>query len=115
MIPLLKKIDTHCNEKQIKKYFNQIEEYCSSIPIVGFNSSFYDTCLLINEGFMPEILKRDKNPFVLKAPNRYKCIKTTQFLFLDQMSYCAAGTSLDAFVKAYDVGEIKSIRVARFI
>jgi hypothetical protein len=63
----------------------------------------------MNEGFIPEILKRDKNPFILKAANRYKSIKTTQFLFLDQMSYCASGTSLDAFAKAYGIGEVKEI------
>ena len=58
---------------------------------------------------MSEILIRDKTPFVLKTGNRYRSIKTNQFLFLDQMSYCAAGTSLDSFVKAYDVGENKGI------
>ena len=107
MKPLLDKISNHWNTLKAKKYLEQIDEYCSSIPIVGFNSSFYDTCLLINEGFMSEILSRDNNPFVLKTGNRYKTIKTNTFLFLDQMSYCAAGTSLDSFIKAYDVGEIK--------
>jgi len=56
---------------------------------------------------MLEVLYRDKNPFIMKAANRYKCIKTSQFLFLDQMSYCAAGVSLDKFITAYDVGETK--------
>jgi hypothetical protein len=107
MKPLVDKISEHTNEKRRKEYLNKVEEYCSCIPIVGFNSSFYDTCLLLNEGFMLEILQRDKKPFIMKAANRYKCIKTTQFLFLDQMSYCAAGVSLDKFITAYDVGEVK--------
>src|SRR5271165_4781368 len=40
MLPLIKKIDKHYSEQQIKKYYREIEEYCSSIPIVGFNSGF---------------------------------------------------------------------------
>ncbi len=107
--PLIDKVKLHKNEDRKEKYLNEIYKYYSSIPILGFNSGFYDMGLLINEGFIEQILKRDNDPFVLKTGNRYKCIKTNQFLFLDQMSYCAAGTSLDAFVKAYDVGEIKGI------
>ena len=56
---------------------------------------------------MHEILKRDSSPFIIKAGTRYKVIKTKQFTFLDQMSYCAAGTSLQSFIKAYDIGEEK--------
>ena len=82
MKPLIDKISEHNNEKRKKEYLKQIDEYCSCIPIVGFNSSFYDTCLLLNEGFMLEILQRDK---IMKAANRYKCINPSQFLFLDQM------------------------------
>jgi len=52
---------------------------------------------------MKEILDRDDSPFVIKCGTRYKIIKTTQFTFLDQMNYCAAGTSLQKFIKAYDI------------
>jgi len=38
----------------------------------------------------------------------YKVIKTKQFIFLDQMSYLAAGTSLSSFIKAYDAKELKN-------
>ena len=62
---------------------------------------------MTNYGFINEILKRDKNPFVIKSGTRYKVIKTNQFTFLDQMSYCAAGTNLRKFIKAYDIGEEK--------
>ena len=88
-------------------WLNKIEQYCSSIPIVGFNSSFYDINLLSNYGFMRKFLKRDNSPFVIKNGTRYKVIKTKQFIFLDQMSYCAAGTNLRSFIKAYDIDEEK--------
>jgi hypothetical protein len=54
-------------------------------------------------GFMKEILARDVSPFIIKSGTRYKVIKMKQFTFLDQMSYCAAGTNLDKFIKAYDI------------
>ena len=107
MKPLIDKITDHYNEREKEKWLANIESYCSSIPIVGFNSSFYDINLLSSYGFIKEILKRDSSPFVIKNGTRYKVIKTRQFTFLDQMSYCAAGTSLRSFIKAYDIGEEK--------
>jgi hypothetical protein len=86
---------------------SQVESYCSSIPIVGFNSGFYDINLLSNDGFINEIIARDAKPFVIKEGNRYKIVKTKDFMFLDQMNYCAPGTSLSGFIKAYDIDENK--------
>ena len=105
--PLRKKIKNHYNDYEKKYYLEKIQDYCSSIPIVGFNSSFYDINLMTNYGFINKILERDKNPFVIKSGTRYRVIKTDQFTFLDQMSYCAAGTNLRKFIKAYDIGEEK--------
>jgi hypothetical protein len=107
MKPLIRKIKKHYNEREKKNMLTTVENYCSNIPVVGFNSSFYDINLLIDYGFMKEILDRDESPFVIKSGTRYKVIKTNQFTFLDQMSYCAAGTSLQKFIKAYDIGAEK--------
>jgi len=85
------------------KLRKKLVDYCSSLPIVGFNSSFYDIGLLSKDGFINNIITRDPTPFIIKDCNRYKVIKTTQFIFLDQLSYCAAGTSLKKFIKAYDI------------
>ena len=85
----------------------KLKDYINSLPIVGFNSNFYDIGLLVKEGFMHEIYKRDKKPFIVKDGSRYKVIKTQQFLFLDQMYYCSPGTSLSSFIKAYDIDESK--------
>jgi len=73
------------------------------LSIIGFNSSFYDVGLLSKDGFINNIKSRDSQPFIIKDCNRYKVIKTKQFTFLDQMSYCAAGTSLKKFINAYDI------------
>jgi len=85
------------------KLRNKLIDYCTSLPIIGFNSSFYDVGLLAKDGFINNIISRDPNPFIIKDCNRYKVIKTNQFTFLDQMSYTAAGTSLKKFIKAYDI------------
>jgi len=87
----------------------KLVDYCSSLPIVGFNSSFYDIGLLSKDGFINNIIQRDSTQFINKDCNRYKVIKTTQFIFLDQLSYCAAGTSLKKFIKAYDINLKKGI------
>ena len=89
------------------KDVEKLREYIDSLPIIGFNSSFYDIGLLSNYGCMHEIKKRCDKPFIIKSGVRYKVIKTTQFTFLDQMNYCAPGTSLDKFVRAYDIKENK--------
>ena len=107
MKPLIDKINDNYNEKEKEKekWLAKVEGYCSNIPIVGFNTGFYDINLLSSYGFMKEILKRYSSPFVVKAGTSYTVIKTKQLTFLDQMCYCAAGTSLRSFIKAYDIGE----------
>jgi len=72
--------------------------------IVGFISRFYDIGLLSKDGFINNIIARDPTPFIIKDCNRYKVIKTRQFIL-----YCAAGTSLKTFIKAYDINLNKSI------
>jgi len=79
------------------KLRKKLVEYCSSLPIVGFNSGFYDIGLLAKDGFINNIIDRDSTPFIIKDCNRYIVIKTNQFIFLDQLSYCTAGTSLKKF------------------
>ncbi|CAP29846.1 Protein CBG10425 [Caenorhabditis briggsae] len=83
MQPLLCRLESNDRLK------SKVQRYCEVIPIVGFN----------------KIMKRrelDKiDPMVIKEGNRYKTIKTGQFQFLDQMSYVAAGTKLESFIKAY--------------
>ena len=104
---LTENVQLHYNDDEKEKMLSTIDNYCSNIPVVGFNSSFYDINLITKYGFMKEILARDESPFIIKSSTRYKVIKTQQFTFLDQMSYCAPGTNLDKFIKAYDINENK--------
>jgi len=89
------------------KNINKVSDYCSSLPILNFNSSFYDAAILAKDGFINQIIARDTNPIIIKDDNRYTVIKTNQFIFLDQMSYCAVGTYLKKFIKAYDINQKK--------
>ena len=90
MKPLTDVINNYYHKKRRDRYLKQIEDYCSSVPIIGFNSGFYDTGIMINNNFMQEILKRDKNPIVAKDGNRYKFIKAGKFLFLDEATIFAS-------------------------
>src|SRR5271165_4520463 len=101
MVPLINKVSSHYNEKEKKKWLKIIKNYCSNIPILGFNSGGYDINLVSNCGFIQEIYKRCSKPVVIKNGNKYKVIKTNTFTFLDQMCYCAAGTDLRKFIQAY--------------
>jgi len=67
-----------------KKIRKKLVYYCTSLPILGFNSSFYDIGLLGKDEFIENIIARDPTPFIIKDCNRYKVIKTSQFIFLDQ-------------------------------
>ena len=63
---LVEKVEMHYNESEKNKMLNTIEIYCSNIPVIGFNSSFYDINLRTKYGFMSEILSRDESPFIIK-------------------------------------------------
>jgi hypothetical protein len=67
MSPLIEQVNKHYDEAEKKRWLNTIESYSSNIPVVGFNSGFYDINLLMNHGFMREIKKRDEGPFILKV------------------------------------------------
>src|SRR5271165_1247676 len=104
MHPLIEKVSKHYDEKDKEKWLSTIDKYCSNIPVVGFNSGGYDINLVSNCGFIKEIYSRcNKSPFIIKDGNRYKVIKTYNFTFLDQMNFCAAGTDLRSFIKAYTI------------
>ena len=86
----------------LKRTRTQFLQYIDQLPVVGFNSGFYDLNLI--------------KPYLLKSLQRFvslssiKCIKrNTRFLllstpnlrFMDCSHFVAAGTSLDKFLKAY--------------
>ena len=105
--PLIEAVENDYHEKRRDKYLKVIYDYCDCVPIVGFNSGFYDTGLMLNYDFLSEILKRDPKPLPVKHGARYKFIKTKHYIFLDQSQYLPPTYNLDQFIKAFDGGESK--------
>ena len=120
--PLIDLIKNNFDKNNLKV----IEKYCSQIPILGFNSSSYDINLMMDYGFIENILENkdckslseavkvqqisnlgkeddvEAKCFIVKSGKRYKGIDTNKYLFRDVMLYCAAGTTLDKFLKCYN-------------
>ena len=105
LIDLIQKPEPKTCNKFDYKNLKEIKKYCSMIPILGFNNSSYDINLIMDYGFIENILNNlspKEQPFILKNGKRFKGISTNKYLFLDAMLYCAAGTSLDKFIKCYN-------------
>ena len=87
---MLKKLKPLIDVLNIKNKFDsknlkEIKKYCSMIPILGFNSSSYDINLMMDYGFMKNILNslkkevilsngkkiKKQEPFILKNGKRY--------------------------------------------
>ena len=85
--------------KQLKFQFLQ---YIDQLPIVGFNSGFYDLNLI-----KPHLLKSLQRFVTLssikciKRNARFLLLSTPNLRFIDCSHFVAAGTSLDKFLKAY--------------
>ena len=85
-----------------------LTSYCTQLPVLGFNSSKYDVCLVRKQLFTQSGLENNKSHFVIKKNNSYTCISTPTLKFLDASNYLAAGTSYDSFLKSYDTNIRKS-------
>jgi hypothetical protein len=100
MQPLLDVLE-HEGYGEKSKLYKRVIAYCKTCPIVGFNNGKYDENLLTKYGFMKEMLKRDKKPFIIKSGCVYKVVKGKRFMFLDQMLYAAPGVNLKGYCTAY--------------
>ena len=108
-----KKLFFDSDKKEVREYKNNksllraVQKYCRQLPILGFNSQKYDIPLI--RRYLPSSLERlDTLPdFVIKKTNTYMAITTPRLKYLDLINYLAAGTSLEAFYKAYDVSTTK--------
>ena len=88
---------------------NSLKKYCTQHIVLSFNGSRYDIPLI--KRYLPYSLQRlDMLPnLVINKENSYRTTGTKRFKFLDMTNYLAAGTSLAAFYRAYNVKVSKSI------
>ena len=104
--------ETQSDEEKAKiKELNTLQcdfmNYCDKLPVVGFNSQRYDLPLI--KRYLPLSLERlDSLPdFVIRKNNSYMTLRSKSLQYLDLTNYLAAGTSLSAFYKAYNVTDPK--------
>ena len=93
----------------VKTLISLLTSYCThQLPVLGYNSSRYDICLVRKQLFTQNELDDDKKHFVIKINSSYMTISTPTLKFLDAPNYLAAGTSYDSFLKSYDTEVRKS-------
>ena len=85
----------------------KLEDYISTIPVFGFNSSRYDLNLI--KSYLIPILVNEKNlePRVVKKTNQFISLKFGNVHLLDILNFVGGATTLDSFLKAYEISETK--------
>jgi len=63
---------------------------------------------VIKDQLIPVLVELEDVRFVIKRGSAYSCISTGNLRFLDIISYLAAGTNYDSFLKAYGATAPKS-------
>jgi hypothetical protein len=98
---LYDKVNDIINYKEKMTYLRTLDDYCSFVPVLGFNSGSYDINLNAEE-FITELTKRNTKLFAIKNGNSFKSLKGGNFVFLDVCQYLPPGYSLDTYVKAFN-------------
>ena len=95
--------------KKIEQLQGRFDNYCSCVPVLGFNSSKYDLNLVKSKLCRHlELTDQDKRSFTVKRNNSYLTIATPLLKFLDVSHYIAPGYSYSQFLKSYKAKEQKS-------
>ena len=84
-----------------------LERYCYVLPVFGFNSAKYDLKLM--KSYLLPILvnERDIKPIVIKKADQFISFKLDDVQVLDIKNFFGGATSLDSFLKAYKISELK--------
>ena len=90
-----------------RKRLRAMIEWFDEVPVLGFNCGRYDLNL-IKEHFAELLADTTSKVQVAKKANTTMFMKTDHFLFLDIINYLGAGTSYEAWVKAYGCSAQKS-------
>ena len=86
----------------LKRTRTQFLQYIDELPIVGFNSGFYDLNLI--KPYLLKSLQRFVSLSSIKCNKRntrFLLLSTPNLCFMDCSNFVAAGTSLEKFLKAY--------------
>ena len=54
----------------VKKLITMLTSYCTQLPVLGYNSSRYDVCLVRKQLFTQNSLENNKKHFVIKKEQR---------------------------------------------
>ena len=82
-----------------------IKQWCSQVPVIGFNSGRYDLNL-IRKYFISHL--RQENVSADEKQGQIMFMKTPRFVFLDVINYLAPGITYEKWVKTYGVKQTKS-------
>jgi hypothetical protein len=83
-------------------------DYVTQLPVLSFNGGKYDINLNKTHSLFSALLGDEEGfDFTIKKANAYMLLTTKKLKLLDQMNYCAAGTSLDSFLKAHKTEKTK--------
>ena len=83
-----------------KKLLDQLFSWLRQLPVIGFNSGYYDLNV-IKKFYIPYMVKNNDIQFVIKRQNTFMCFSTPKLKFLDVTQYLAPGVSYDKYLKAY--------------
>ena len=92
-------------KKQLIDLQEHLERYCIILPIFGFKSAKYDLNLIKSNLLLILVNERNIEPTVIKKANQF--IKVGDIQLLDIMNFLGSATSLDSFLKAYNLSETK--------
>ena len=87
------------------KQQERIKQWCSQVPVIGFNSDRYDL-QLIRKYFITHL--GQENISSGEKQGRIMYMNTPQFKFLDITNYLAPGITYDKWVKTYGANQTKS-------
>ena len=72
-------------------------------PMIGYNNSFYDINICKEHDFIDKFGTNS----ALKMGSRYKTMSNGRICILDQLYYCSASPSLDAYLKSRQTNCVK--------
>ena len=96
-----------CELKMLSNLRQDFENYYSTIPVFGFNSSRYDLNLIKEFPLHHLLIEKNVVPKVIRMGNKYIGMNFLGLQFLDILNFLGGATTLDNFLKAYGASEEK--------